>query len=194
MKAHVMREPSVKGAGMRRTGWGIIVGVMLTLGLAGVGEAADTVKVAVIDQQAVVERTVAGKRALETLKEFSVSRQRILAADNEEMQGLEKDLREAPPTLSDAAKREKQERFRVKYEAYQRRLQDFQREVQGKQKDMDDEYQKKIKEVAGDIAQKQGFTAVIDKGSDSTLKIVIYHQPAIDLTEQVVKEFDRRYK
>lgn len=178
---------------MRRAGWGVL-GMVLTLGLAGAGEAADTIKVAVVDQQAVVERSVVGKRALETLKEISVSRQRILAADNEEMQGLEKDLRESPPNLSEAVKRDKQERFRTKYEAYQRRIQDFQREVQAKQKELDVEYQKKIKEVVGDLAQKQGFTAVLDKGSDNTLKIVIYAQPAVDLTEAVIKEFDRRYK
>lgn len=117
-----------------------------------------------------------------------------MASDNEEIQGLEKDLRESPPNLSEAAKRDKQERFRTKYEGYQRRLQDFQREVQTKQKELDDEYQKKIKEVVGDVAQKQGFTAVLDKGSDATLKIVIYAQPAVDLTEAVLKEFDRRYK
>jgi len=157
-------------------------------------EAAESIKVAVMDQQAVVERSLTGKRALESLKEFSMSRQRILAADNEEMQNLEKELRESPASLPEAAKRDKQERFRVKYEAYQRRLQDFQREIQTKQRELDQEYQKKIKEVAAEVAQKQGYAVVLDKGSDSTLKIVIYHQGAIDLTEQIIKEFDRRYK
>jgi outer membrane protein len=103
------------------------MGMALTLGLAGAGEAADQIKVAVVDQQAVVGQSVAGKRALETLKEFSTSRQRILASDNDEIQGIEKDLRETAATLSEAGKKEKQERFRAKYEGYQRRVQDFQR-------------------------------------------------------------------
>lgn len=181
---------------MTRGRWrlaGACAGMMLCAGWSA-AEAADTLKVAVMDQQAVAERTVAGKRALDTLKEFSMSRQRILAADNEELQQLEKELREAPADLSEAIKREKQERFRAKYEGYQRRLQDFQREIQAKQRDLDQEYQKKIKEVASDVAQKQGYAAVLDKGSDSTLKIVVYNQPGIDLTEQIIKEFDRRYK
>lgn len=171
-------------------GWGMVCG----LGLVTVSQAADPVKVAAVDQQAVVERTVAGKRAMETLKEFSMSRQRILTADNDEIQGIEKSLRESAPTLSETAKRDKQEQFRAKYEGYQRRVQDFQREVQAKQKEMDEEYQKKIKDVVTEVAQKQGFTAVLDKGSDSTLKIVIYAQPTVDLTDAVIKEFDRRYK
>lgn len=174
--------------------WGWAGVWMMALGLGEAAVAADSVKVAVMDQQAVVEKTIAGKRALDTLKEFSMSRQRILAADNEEMQTLEKELRESPPNLPEATKRDKQERFRVKYEGYQRRLQDFQREIQTKQRELDQEYEKKIKEVAGEVAKKQGYAAVLDKGSDSTLKIVIYHQAGIDLTDQIIKEFDRRYK
>ena len=45
-----------------------------------------------------------------------------------------------------------------------------------------------------DRAEKGGFSLVVDKGSDSTLKIVIYHRDGIDLTEQVIKEFDRQNK
>jgi outer membrane protein len=174
--------------------WGAVAVLIATLSLGGAAEAADTGRVAVLDQQVIVQRTVAGKRALEALQEFSRSRQRILGADNEEMQALEKELREAPASLSEAVKREKQERFRAKYEGYQRRLQDFQKEIQTKQKDLDDEYQKKIRDIASELAQKHGYVAVLDKGNDSTLKIVIYHQPAIDLTDQIIKEFDRRYK
>lgn len=174
--------------------WGVAAALIATLGLGGAAEAADSGRVAVLDQQVIVQKTVAGKRALEALQEFSRSRQRILGADNEEMQVLEKELREAPPSLSEAVKREKQERFRAKYDGYQRRLQDFQKEIQTKQKDLDDEYQKKIRDIATELAQKNGYVAVLDKGNDSTLKIVIYHQPAIDLTDQIIKEFDRRYK
>jgi hypothetical protein len=35
---------------------------------------------------------------------------------------------------------------------------------------------------------------VLDKGSDTTLRIVIYASSVIDITDQVVKEFDRRFK
>jgi len=35
---------------------------------------------------------------------------------------------------------------------------------------------------------------VVDKGSDTTLKIVIYNRDGVDLTEPVIKEFDRQNK
>jgi outer membrane protein len=44
------------------------------------------------------------------------------------------------------------------------------------------------------VGEKNGFIAVIDKGSEGAIKIVVYHQPALDVTDQVVKEFDRQNK
>ena len=41
------------------------------------------------------------------------------------------------------------------------------------------------------VAEKGGFSIVVDKGSEQTVKIVIYNKDTIDLTEQVIKEFDR---
>jgi outer membrane protein len=159
--------------------------------------AADTVKVGVVSQQSVLERSKAGKRALDELREFSAARQRIVSADDEELKRLETELKKDDANASDAQKREKQEKqeqFRVKFENYQRRLQDFNREIQAKQKQMIEEYQAKIDQAAAAVAEKNGLAAVLDKGSESTLKIVIYASDSLDVTEQVIKEFDRQNK
>ena len=97
-------------------------------------------------------------------------------------------------SLSKDARKEKQEHFRTKLEAYQRRIQDFNREVQEKQRGMVAEYALKIQAAASTVAQKEGYTAVLDKGSEATVKIVIYSHPSVDLTEQIIKEFDRQNK
>ena len=154
--------------------------------------AADHLKVAMMDQQQVIERSVAGKRALEELKSYSTTRQKIIDSDDQELKDLEKSMQDA--SLSEDARKEKQEHFRTKLEAYQRRIQDFNREVQEKQRGMVAEYAQKIQAAAAAVAQKEGFTAVLDKGSETTVKIVIYSHPSVDLTEQIIKEFDRQNK
>ena len=158
------------------------------------GAAAESIRVGVVDQQAFLERTKAGKRALEGLKEFSTARQRIVSADDEELKRIESELKKEDPSVSEAVKREKQEQFRVKFENYQRRLQDFNREIQAKQKQLVEEYQKKIDQAAAAVAGKNGLAAVLDRGSEGTLKIVIYAHDSLDITDQVVKEFDRQNK
>jgi outer membrane protein len=44
------------------------------------------------------------------------------------------------------------------------------------------------------VAEKNGYVAILDKGSEAAIKIVLYHQPALDVTDQLVKEFDRQNK
>ena len=156
--------------------------------------AAQAFKVCVVDEQAVLEKTKSGKRALDTLKEFAVSRQRIISADDEDLKRFEKDLREQGDELGEEAKREKQQMFQARLESYQRRYEEFNREIQMKQKEIGQEYQKKIAGITSGVAEKTGCSAVLDKGNEATLRIVIYYHQGIDLTNAVIDEFDRKYQ
>ena len=160
--------------------------------MSSMGLAAEAVRVGVMDQQLVMEKSKAGKRALEELKTYSATRQKIISADDQELKELEQAIQDGK--LSETAKQEKQNQFQSKLEAYQRRLADFNREIQQKQREMVNEYMKKVQDAAQVVAQREGYIAVIDKGNEGVLKIVIYHQSGLDVTEQVVKEFDRQNK
>lgn len=170
-----------------------LLGVALWLAVWGLPVwAGDAVKIGIMDQQVVMERSKAGKLALEEVKNYSTTRQKIINADEQEMKDLEQALQDSNGKLSEAAKLEKQEQFRNKLEAYQRRVQDFNREIQQKQRDLVSEYSKKIADAAQVVAQKEGYTAILDKGNEALLRIVIYYQPSLDVTELVLKEFDRQ--
>jgi outer membrane protein len=177
---------------MRRALIMMAVGTVLLACWVGPVKASDAIKIAVMDQQAVIERSKAGKAALEEVKAYQATRQKIIIADEQELKELEQAIQDPNSKLSEAAKQEKQDQFRSKVEAYQRRLQDFNREIQQKQREMATEYSKKIADAAQVVAQKEGFVAVLDKGNDSVFRIVLYHQPALDVTDLVVKEFDRQ--
>ena len=178
---------------MERAGVASLIGA-ITLWLAMVSPVLsdDTLKVAVMDQQVVVAQSKAGKRALEELKAYSMTRQKIINADDQELKELQQAIQDGKVT--DSVKQEKQGQFQAKMEAYQRRLADFNREIQQKQREMVAEYSKKVQAAAQAVGEKNGYVAVIDKGSEAAIKIVLYHQPALDVTDQVVKEFDRQNK
>jgi len=156
------------------------------------GLSEETFKVAVMDQQVVIEQSKAGKRALEELRAYSMTRQKIINADDQELKELQQAIQDGK--LTDSAKQEKQGQFQSKLEAYQRRLADFNREIQQKQREMVAEYMKKVQTAAQVVGEKSGYVAIIDKGNDTTMKIVLYYQPALDVTDQMVKEFDRQNK
>ncbi len=178
---------------MERAGVTSLIGA-ITLWLAMVSPVLsdDTLKVAVMDQQVVVAQSKAGKRALEELKAYSMTRQKIINADDQELKELQQAIQDGKVT--DSVKQEKQGQFQAKMEAYQRRLADFNREIQQKQREMVAEYSKKVQAAAQAVGEKNGYVAVIDKGSEAAIKIVLYHQSALDVTDQVVKEFDRQNK
>ena len=178
---------------MKRTGVISVIGaVALWLAMLSPALSDETFKVAVMNQQLVIEQSKAGKRALEELKAYSMTRQKIINADDQELKELQQAIQDGKVT--DSVKQEKQGQFQAKMEAYQRRLADFNREIQQKQREMVAEYSKKVQAAAQAVGEKNGYVAVIDKGSEAAIKIVLYHQPALDVTDQVVKEFDRQNK
>lgn len=170
----------------------VICGIVAAL--AETGLTAEAFKMGVVDPQTILEKSKAGRRALDGLKEHAASRQKILAKDEEELKGLESQLKAQEGGLSEAQKREKQAQFRTKIQDYQKRVQDFNQELAVKQKELVDEYMKKIQIATKTVAEKGGVALVVDKGSDATIKIVIYNKDTIDLTEQVIKEFDKQNK
>ena len=154
----------------------------------------DSFRVGVIDPQAVIEKSKAGSRALAGLKEHAQARETVMKNDQRELERLQKELETGQDKLSAEEQKRKQDRFSQKFQEWQKRGQEFQAELGQKQKELVQEYMKKIEEATTAVAKRHGFDVVIDKGSESTLKIVLYHRNGLDLTNEVVKEFDRRFK
>jgi outer membrane protein len=172
----------------------LIVAALFVLGAASLpvrADAAESFKMGVVDPQTVLEKSKAGKKALDGLKEYVATRQKLLARDEEELRNYEKQIKEQASKLSESEKKEKETQFRLKIQDYQKRAQEFNQELQGKQKELVDDYMKKISAATQTVAEKGGYSLVVDKGSEQTVKIVIYNKETIDLTEQVIKEFDR---
>jgi len=169
----------------------LVAAGMLLLASPPGAQAAEPFKMGIVDPQAVLEKSKAGKKALDTLKEYVTARQKLLAADEEELRRTEKTLKEQNGKLSDTEKKEKETQFRTRVQEYQKRAQEYNQELQGKQKELVDDYMKRISSATKTVAEKTGFALVVDKGSEQTVKIVIYHKDTIDITDQVIKEFDR---
>ena len=176
--------------------------IALTIGLCAIGLTGEmalaakksSFRVGVIDPQAVIEKSKAGSRALATLKEQAKARETVMKNDQKELEKLQNELNAASSKLGDEEKKRRQERFGKKFQEWQNRGQKFQAELAQKQKELVQEYMKKIEEATSIVAKRHGFDVVIDKGSETTLKIVLYHRDGLDLTHEVIKEFNKRFK
>src|SRR5262249_19574803 len=143
-QSHIGESAPGRGGRMKGHGSRGLIVSLIGWGFVMISQvyAAETVKVAVLNQQLVIEKSKAGKRALEELKAYAATRQKIINADDQELKELEQSVQNEK--LSDAAKQEKQSQFQAKLEAYQRRLGDFNREIQQKQREMVADYSKKV--------------------------------------------------
>lgn len=176
---------------LRRMTLPLVSAGLLLLSSLPSAQASDPFKMGIVDPQAVLEKSKAGKKALDGLKEYVTTRQKLLSGDEEELRRTEKTLKEQLAKLSDTEKKEKEAQFRTKVQEYQKRAQEFNQDLQGKQKELVEDYMKKIASATKTVAEKSGYALVVDKGSEQTVKIVIYSKDTIDLTDQVIKEFDR---
>ena len=73
--------------------------ISMPLLFASFGQAAEF-KMGVVDPQSVLEKSKAGKRALEGLKEYVSTRQKLLGKDEEELRNTEKQLKEQGDKVS----------------------------------------------------------------------------------------------
>lgn len=166
------------------------VAMMLVLGgCAGTGGKIDT-KIGVINSQRLLNETNAGKKAKENLTAFSKNRQALMELDEKELRRMEEDFSKQSSVLSPAAKRDREEQFRRRMQEYQQKASELNREVQEKQKDVLEGFRDKIETVVAKVAKRLGLQVVVDKSKGGP---TIYHEADMDISGQVIEEFNREY-
>ena len=155
--------------------------------------AEESFSIAIIDPQAVMENSNAGQKTLATLKEHQMVREKLLETDQVEIQKLERQLQDSTGR-SDTETQILRETLQGKIQDYQRRVQTFNQELREKQQNVVAEYLQKIRVVTKAVAERRGFSLVIDKGNEAIMQIVVYSAKGMDITDEVVKEFNKTYK
>lgn len=176
---------------------GSLVGV-LSLSLvviwgSGCSSTSDTLEVGgqigVMDFQRVLDQTEAGKTVTESLNAFMKERQALVELEQRELRQLENEILAQGSVLSETARKQREETFRRRMVKYQQKVADLNKEVQEKQKDLLQGFRQSVEEVIAEIARTGGLLIVVEYGKGTT---TLYHQPKLDITDQVILELDRR--
>jgi outer membrane protein len=171
---------------------GCLAGAALAVMVAVAGCAGAKVegKIGVIDAQRILENTNAGKRAKDNLVSFSKNRQALMEFDEKELRRLEEDLVKQAGILSPAAKREREEQFRRRIQEYQQKTAELNREVQEKQKEVLEGFRDKVESMVGKVAKRLGLQIIVDRSKGGP---TIYNEESLDISGQVIEEFNRQY-
>jgi len=146
--------------------------------------------IGLVDPARILNDSNAGKKAKESLGTFSKNRQALIEMEEKELRRMEEDFVKQASVLSPAAKNEREQVFRRRVAEYQQKAGELNREVQEKQKEVLDEFREKVEIVVGQVAKRQGLQVVIDKGKGGP---AIYGNDELDITNQVIEEFNRMY-
>ena len=168
---------------------GLLVALLAVSGCAA-GVAKVEGKIGVVDAARVLNETTVGKKAKDSLTIFSKNRQALIEMDEKELRRMEEDFGRQASILSPTAKREREEQFRRRVTEYQQKANDMNREVQEKQKDVLEGFREKVGLMVGNVSKRLGVQVVIDKGKGGS---TLYNDDGLDITGQVIDEFNREY-
>ena len=163
----------------------ILIVMALNLGFSA---AAAELKVGVVDFQQIVEKSEPGQKVEAGLKQEGERMEAELTKDKEELQALKEKMEREAMVMSREAREEKEIEFRVKARNLQEKDQRYRAEFVGKPRQEIDKLRKVVLEIVQEIGKSEGYTLVLSKVG------VLYNEPAVDLTEKVVKLLNQRLK
>ncbi|HSF70380.1 MAG TPA: OmpH family outer membrane protein [Nitrospira sp.] len=163
--------------------------IAMSAGCAGTGPKIEGT-IGLVDPARVLNDSNAGKKAKESLTAFSKNRQALIEIEEKELRRMEEDFIKQASVLSPAAKNEREQIFRRRMAEYQQKAGELNREVQEKQKDVLEAFRDKVEAVVAKVAKRNGLQVVIDKGKGGP---AIYGAQELDITTQVIEEFNKEY-
>jgi outer membrane protein len=145
--------------------------------------------IGVLDFQRVLDQTNAGKTVSESLNSFMKERQALVELEQRELRRLENEILAQGSVLSETARKQREETFRRRMVQYQQKVADLNQEVKEKQKNLLAGFRQSVEEVVAEIARTGNLLIVVEYGKGTA---TLYHQPKLDITEEVILELDRR--
>ena len=166
-----------------------VVPALAGLLLAAAPAAAD-VKVGYVDFQRALNEVEQGKAAKASLQKDFADKQKVLDKDKTDLEKMQADFEKQAAVLSDEAKRDKAMEIQRRMNEAQGRLVGFQKELSEREREATRVIFEKMDGLVREISEAEGFTFVFEKNNAG----IIVAPPANDLTNELIRKYNARYK
>src|SRR5271169_4945731 len=146
-------------------------------------------KFAIINIQGAIISTKDGQKAAAELNSKTAPKKKELEQKQNEINGLQDQLNKGSNTLSDSAKNDLYKNIESKKKSLQREVEDAQADLEADQNKLLQQLGQKILAVIEKYARDNGYTMVLDVGSQNTP--VVYASPSIDITKEIIELYDK---
>jgi Skp family chaperone for outer membrane proteins len=149
-------------------------------------------KIAIVEFQEAVMATNEGQQALDAIQKKYAPKQAELDGRNTEIESLQKQLQNAPATMSDTERANRTRTLDTKQKQFDLDAQDARTAYQT---DIQEAYGKVAQKVHGimvDYVQKNGYTILLDVSNQQASQVMwISQEPNSDITEAVIEAYNK---
>jgi outer membrane protein len=147
-------------------------------------------KIALIAFEQCVIATNEGQRALEDIRKKYEPKQALLQGLNTEIETAKKQLQGGPATLTDAERAAKMKTIDTKQKQLDRETDDARTAYQGDLQDAYGKIAQKVNAVLVKYVESNGYTLLLDVGSQQSSVMWAAQSPSADITEAVVNAYN----
>jgi outer membrane protein len=166
--------------------------VMLAALLAAVPAArADEFKLGTVDLQRALNECDAGKKAKEDFKTQVDKLQAELAKQKGDIEKIKDEVEKKGMVLKDEERKNIERDYQKRLRDFQRTYKDSQAELQQRDNELTGEILRDLQEVIAEYGAKQNYTLVLESSNTGA---VLYGSRAVDITEQVIQEYNTKRK
>ena len=143
-----------------------------------------------VDIQRVLITINEGKAVRDKLKGQFDEKQKIVKKEEADIRKLQEDLKKQAMVLNDKAKAKKEKEIQTRFMKLQQQTMGYQKEIQA----LENKYKKpilnKLRDIITDVSKKAG----VDMTFESSTAPIVYAKSEKDLTDEVIKEYDKKFK
>lgn len=169
---------------------GLLVGIIFLFGTQFHAYGADSCKLGVVDIQKFQEESVAFQKVKEQYISKLEPARKQLEEEKAELAKIEEELRKQSLMLSLDAKEDKRKELGKKGRRYKYLENEFLQEMKEMEVETVRIVGNEIQQIVEDIGKKEGYTMILEKRAVGFL----YNDEKIDITEQVIKAYDKMKK
>jgi outer membrane protein len=150
-------------------------------------------KIAVIQFEAVVAQTNEGQRAFAELNTKYQPKQQQIKTESDEVDTLKKDMQTAGDKLSDTERQSRLRTIDEKEKTLQRNVEDARNDFSGEMNEKFGTIAQKVAGVMTRYAQENGYTLVLDAGSQQQQQSpILWAAESTNISEAVVQAYNKQ--
>lgn len=167
-----------------------LLGSLCLVAGAAPARAEDAIKIATVDMQHALQTVDAGKKAKAQLEKEFNAKKKELQGEEASIKKMGEEFKKQAAVMNDDARAKKQGELQERIMKFQETTQRSQAEIQQKERDLTQPIIGKLRKLIGEMAKSKNYTLVLEKNENT----VLYSLEKDDLTEEVVKAFDKANK